>query len=286
MRHYKFKIGELNCVSLEEGNATIPIVKEFSEEKHQSVLAAHKEHGSKLDTVEIGFNYLLLQCDGKNVLIDCGKGQGVLVANLEEIGIAPSDIDYLIITHGDGDHIGGLHHFEHAKIVMAQNAYDIWMDDARREQLKQGAFDALVRIFPADKISGSNSGKENFAKEVIPSLGERLILVKNEEEFLPGIKMFATPGHREDHYAIEIKSGAHTLVCLADAIRHGFQLKYPELSSLYDSYDKDWSSSISIIKRRDVDKEFVYFGTHVAFPGLLSYDANGHLVAVKKHSGS
>ncbi|HHY10268.1 MAG TPA: MBL fold metallo-hydrolase [Firmicutes bacterium] len=47
-----------------------------------------------------------------NILFDTGAGnQGVLLHNMRAMGVAPKDIDYLVLSHGHQDHTGGLREF-------------------------------------------------------------------------------------------------------------------------------------------------------------------------------
>ena len=47
--------------------------------------------------------------DGEsNILIDCGISGKELLSGLEKIGIAPDDIDAIIITHEHSDHTKGV----------------------------------------------------------------------------------------------------------------------------------------------------------------------------------
>lgn len=77
--------------------------------------AFKKEHGLSI-YVEYG---------GKKCLVDLGLSDGFL-ANAELLGVNIEDIDYVFLTHGHADHVGGLPFFlqknKKAKIFVAQNA--------------------------------------------------------------------------------------------------------------------------------------------------------------------
>ena len=281
MRVHKFQKGDVQFVSLEEANKVHPLKNEFPKEHQLAALLAHREHGATEDNVEIGFNYLYAEINGNKILIDAGKGMGQLVEALKIAGIDPMEIDYLIITHGDNDHMGGIHHFTKSTVVMPDAAYKIWVNEESRNELIGNAHKALVRIFPEKMMALGNAAKVEFATEVLSSLGSRLLLVQDEDEFIKGVKLFPTPGHREDHYAVEIKTGEDEddkIIVLADAIRHGFQMKYNTLNTYFDSIPEEWTSTLKNIAARDPEKKFVYFGTHITFPGLLKYNEKGLLV--------
>src|ERR1041385_5667195 len=70
--------------------------------------------------VPFAVNCVLLRVGDRRVLIDTGSGRdipllmerygggsGMLLDNLRGLGVAPSEIDTVIISHAHGDHIGG-----------------------------------------------------------------------------------------------------------------------------------------------------------------------------------
>ena len=70
---------------------------------------------------EHGFS-VLIEVEGKKILVDTG-GTGVAVMhNLKLLGITPEDIDIIVVSHGHIDHTGGLSHFP-AKIIAHPDAF-------------------------------------------------------------------------------------------------------------------------------------------------------------------
>lgn len=57
---------------------------------------------------EAGLSYLI-EVDGKKILFDTGSSD-LFIKNAEAMGIALDDIDGVVLSHGHGDHTGGLEH--------------------------------------------------------------------------------------------------------------------------------------------------------------------------------
>ena len=86
------------------------------------------------DGIPSSISCFLMEADGKYILFDTGNGasDSRLMDGLASVGVSPSDIDYLYLTHFHGDHIGGMMKgdsvaFSQAEVYAARQEYEGWM---------------------------------------------------------------------------------------------------------------------------------------------------------------
>lgn len=139
--------------------------------------------------------YLIMTDDGKNVVIDTGfgpdmVGQGggtfsvqesdLILAQLENIGVAAGEVDYLVATHFDRDHAGYLSAFPDAEIVVQRAHYEAVT-----------APDAHPRFSATREQWGEAGRKYRF--------------VDGDTELLPGIELIETSGHVPGHQSVLVR---------------------------------------------------------------------------------
>ena len=109
-------------------------------------------------------------------------------AQLARIGLTPSDITQLILTHGDIDHVGGIADFPHAPLIVG----------------------AAERAMPRPRY---------FATQPITWPDVPYQLIAEESELLPGLTLLPTPGHSPGHLSLLVQLPQTGAVLLtADAI--------------------------------------------------------------------
>jgi glyoxylase-like metal-dependent hydrolase (beta-lactamase superfamily II) len=87
------------------------------------------------DSQDINCNCLLIDTGQHKVLIETGNGDsttppGQLLDLLQVVGIAPAEIDVVILSHADADHIGGtadasgMLAFPQARHILSRDEWD------------------------------------------------------------------------------------------------------------------------------------------------------------------
>lgn len=195
------------------------------------------EHG--IFTIDTGYvrprfdaAYLVVE-DGRGAFVDCGTNHSVpvLLAALEQAGLAPADVDWLILTHAHLDHAGGagtlMRQLPNARLVAHPRAAPHMIDPAR---LAAGA--------------SAVYGEEAFARhygELVPVPEQRVVVAGDGHEVdLAGrpLRCIDTPGHARHH------------LCVWDARSHSwftgdtFGLSYRELDSANGAFILPTSSPV------------------------------------------
>jgi len=262
---YEFKLGNFDCAVVADGSRPDTIIETFPTVSAVDVSAAMRTIGYDTDDITVGFNLLTIDTCEKRILVDTGFGRGLLLANLAKLDISPGDIDIIIITHGDGDHIGGMSQFPNAQFVLWQGAWDLWTDDdARTPMLQQ-----LTTIFTG-MTEEMLEKRAEYGRFTLPNLQEenRLQLVQLEEEFLPGFQLIGAPGHRTDHVAVQIQSQDMTLLHIVDSMRHPVQIANPTWASYIDSFPDQLVDTNKQLLNRAAETEAILFAAHMQFPAL------------------
>ena len=196
------------------------------------------------------------------VLFDTGMGTqkmfgpttGRLIQSLREAGIAPAQIDAVVISHAHIDHIGGMVNaanqrlFPNAKVYVSQADFDFWTDD--KDTKKNKDFVAHAR------------------KNLLP-YRDRIKFVKDGEEFLPGITAMATPGHTIGHMVYMITSEGKSVCFIGDLAHHQIlMLERPRLEFAYDTDPKQSAETRVKFLTMLAEKKIPLIAYHFPWPGM------------------
>src|SRR5690242_16438234 len=175
--------------------------------KAESYLNFHL-YGEPDESFEMDYYFWLVRGAGRTVVVDCGFGAGpgtrrgrrMLVDPVEALsglGVDTAAVDQLVVTHAHYDHIGNLHRFPNAEIVIARREYEFWTGPyAGRFQLAQPTEPAELACLAAAGAQG------------------RLRLVEATLDLAPGIELVVVGGHTPGQLVARVGS----TVLAADAV--------------------------------------------------------------------
>lgn len=263
---FPFRFGAYSCQILIDGREIRPITSLTSSVSAQVLAEALSQHGYSPTEVISDFNILFMDTGRNLMLVDTGWGwctqkiQGRLLGNLQEAGYRAEDIDLIVLTHGDRDHLGGLVNaegepsFPYASYLISQDAWD-WYHDTSN----------LMRM--PGEVS-------EFYRQTLPVIKDHLRLVTGEKEFLPGLSLLPAPGHRPGHSVLRLTLGGKHLLHLADTVAHPILMLHPEWRWPFDSDPEQAAETRRQLLSWAAENEAMCFGSHLPFPGLGTLKPN------------
>lgn len=113
----------------------------------------------------------LVEAHGRRILFDTGAKGPILAGNMKKLGIDPSQIDCVFISHDHWDHTGGLSE------VLKQIHVPVYVPDSYRST---GNIDGVIRIQESQQISEnifSTGELENIEQSLAVRTGDELTMV-------------------------------------------------------------------------------------------------------------
>jgi glyoxylase-like metal-dependent hydrolase (beta-lactamase superfamily II) len=231
---YRFKIGRFDCISISDGTFDYNPMHLFPDLTEEQVREVLRDHHVNTDKIVSPYTFLFVDTGKHKVLCDMGAGKlgsdtGKLIKNLILAGIQPEDIDSIFITHAHPDHIGGTlndegnPNYPRARYYMWKDEWDFWFSDEAFKKVVEH-YSAIVQ-------------PEIFMKVARGQLGpmrERIELLTEESEILPGVHVHAAHGHTPGHIAISFFSEGEELFFVGDAIVFPFLIEEPQILPIFD----------------------------------------------------
>ncbi|HEX4215507.1 MAG TPA: N-acyl homoserine lactonase family protein [Candidatus Dormibacteraeota bacterium] len=185
------------------------------------------------EPLQMSVGCYLVQTDDHNVLIDSGtpgdvempgpfatEDSGDVIEHLASIGLQPDDIDIVVSSHLDVDHIGHHDDFPAAEHVIQRSQYE-------RARAGHPRFER---------------GRSHWDH---PSLRYRQ--VEGDSELLPGLELIQTDGHTVGHQSVLVRLPNTGPVLLAiDAVAMGSQFTPDRTQS---PVDEDLETAIASTRR-------------------------------------
>jgi glyoxylase-like metal-dependent hydrolase (beta-lactamase superfamily II) len=221
----------------------------------------------------LGLNCLLLQSEGKTMLIETGVGdkgrqswlaspleQGNLLSNLAAHGFRPQDVDIVINTHLHADHCG----WNTRYLPAGQAGEDRKLAPTfprARYFIQRGEWEAARH--PNERT------RATYLAENLTPLEEsgQLELVEGERQVTSEVVIIPSPGHTEHHASVVITSGGEVALYVGDIAQHRVQLERPAWVSAFDVLPLVSLETKRRLMERAIRENALVISVHLPFPG-------------------
>lgn len=139
---------------------------------------------------------VLIRTGGRTILFDTGpfRVRPVLIRALQELGLAPQDIDTIFLTHLHWDHVENLDLFPDAEVFTPRTEFDY-----------------------AASPRPNDWGTPPYVREILGDMRITL-LPEQEQELFPGVRTLLLPGHSVGLQGLVVDTDGERAVLASDAL--------------------------------------------------------------------
>ena len=261
------RFGDVMVTAVLDVSGTVPFDEVFAEGFPPPVPQEMLVRRYPDDYTDVGWRFrcrcFLVQSPGGIVLVDAGAGPvgsmvhgwlglvGSLPQDLLEIGVDPSDVAHVVLTHGHGDHIGW------AAIDRGGGSEPMFPNAIHH---LHAADLAMIRAFEDDEDA-------RWFDDVLGALeaADVLVATSTDDEVIPGVRLQHTPGHTPGHRVVRVSTGGADLVIAGDLLHFTHQLEDAQWLSPHDE-----DPAQALVTRRQVFTEMEGEGSTLASAHLPS----------------
>jgi glyoxylase-like metal-dependent hydrolase (beta-lactamase superfamily II) len=257
-----FSVGSIQVEVVQDGMLRMPPSRLWDEPLETW------RHGASLDEsgelVQLSVHCLVVRSGGQIAVLDTGLGlsenststpsvhgtRGQLPDELRRLGIAPEQVDAVVLSHGHGDHIGG-------NVSEGRPSFP-------RARYFMGAADFFH--FTSDEFL---MGSPFHAEQLLPlQEREQLELTDGEHEVLPGVRILPAPGHTPGHICVGLTSNGEHGLYLGDLVHQPIQIEQTEWSPTFDLMPQMSARSRRAVLDRARAERALVLTAHFPFPGV------------------
>jgi glyoxylase-like metal-dependent hydrolase (beta-lactamase superfamily II) len=189
---------------------------------------------------EVNYYIWVVKGNEETLIVDCGvapalaqktglKGYVNPVEVLARMGLNASQIERVIITHVNFDHVSGIELFPRATFYVQEKEFNFWMKDP---VAKKPPF-----LTYSDPVSNGHLARLEGT--------DRLVLVRGDQQILPGIELLLAPGHTPGLQVVAVNTAKGKAIVGSDCghIFKNYETEIPscfivDLVAWMKTYDK------------------------------------------------
>ncbi|NNE11626.1 MAG: MBL fold metallo-hydrolase [Ilumatobacter sp.] len=176
---------------------------------------------------------------------------------LSALGVAASDVDTVVLTHGHLDHLGGL------------------------VRAGRPVFGAARHVIGADEFgfwtAGDGAGGPTASMLDTITRQAQVELAADEREVVPGVRVLPTPGHTPGHLAVELASQGEMAFHVGDVLAHEVNVAEPDWNHFSDMDPARAAASRRRLVARAADARAIVVGSHMATFGRVVRRSSGEV---------
>ena len=266
---YHRRVGDITVTALNDGHQDVSMatVLGIAAEEAAAMLRAAFRPVPRRTAV----NAFLIRSGDRVALVDagCGKAKptvGFVASNLAQAGIAPGEVDTLLMTHLHPDHWGGLTDadgkacFPGAELKLHADEHGYWFDDAAMNRIEDPARRKLFFLDARDRLAPYR---------------DRTTLFSAGEVF-PGVTAVPLPGHTPGHTGFLVASGGESLLIWGDIVHvPELQVPRPEVVMAVDVDPAQAEATRRSLFDRVATDRLAVAGMHLHFPAFAHLAREG-----------
>jgi len=261
---YRFPLGDAEVTVVSDGLLPLgPPKGTFIGVPDDEVKKMLTDNFLSAENVVLEQNSPIVNTGDKLILFDTGMGTSKMFGattgrqqkSMAEAGIKPGDIDAVVLSHAHIDHIGGIVGadgkplFPNAQYYITQADFDFWTDEG--------------------KLGGPFKDFIVHARKNLLPVRDRIVFIKDGQEFLPGVQAIAAPGHTVGHTIFTVSSAGKSFVFLGDLSHHPvLLLEKPRMEFSYDSDPKQAAATRVQLLDMIAANKLPVMSYHYAWPGF------------------
>jgi glyoxylase-like metal-dependent hydrolase (beta-lactamase superfamily II) len=215
---------------------------------------AEEHHLAEGAEYPFAYTCCYLRYRGRHVLVDAGFDSDTAPGALESIDVSPEEIEVVLLTHADRDHVagllmpGGTFTYPNAQHVIG---LELWENLRKPETL--------------DALDGE---RQAFFRRFVHAFDDHMQLPEEESEVIDGVRFIPSPGHRIGHAIYGFATAGHPLLHTGDSFFHAIFAEHPDWPNVTDSIPDLAVESRKALVARAVETKALILSSHIPFPGI------------------